>query len=200
MHHSFVRFVWQEIKTEDLISLFSGYHNLHPLPSNVRNRLFCFPGNFFTQKCHSSAELIRNNPTCGKKYSRANFAFLICGILSAFTLSIISNFPVKKKDEIVHWFSLFNLFFFKHTNVFTVRLIATYLTFMFSVGAIYFETLLSSWMRPLLYSSRILPLIRLILTIISTISLLACKSLLDYASARDKLITCFSFCSLRLMV
>jgi len=99
------------------------------------------------------AELIRNNPTCGIKYSQSNFAFLICGIISAFSMSIISNFP--------------------HANVFPVRLIATYLTFIASVGALYCEMLLSSWIRPLLYSSRILPITRIILTVICTLALCA---------------------------
>jgi len=68
-------------------------------------------------------------------------------------MSIISNFP--------------------HANVFPVRLFATYLTFIASVGALYCEMLLSIWIRPLLYSSRILPLIRTILTVICTLALFA---------------------------
>ncbi|CAF0755286.1 unnamed protein product [Adineta steineri] len=99
------------------------------------------------------AELIRNNPTCGVKYSQSNLTFLICGITSAFSMSIISNFP--------------------HANVFPVRLFATYLTFVAGVGALYCEMLLSIWIRPLLYSSRILPIIRTILTAICTLALIA---------------------------
>ncbi len=49
------------------------------------------------------AELIRNNPTCGIKYSQSNLAFLICGITTAFTLSIISNFPVIYFRKIVDY-------------------------------------------------------------------------------------------------
>jgi len=98
------------------------------------------------------AELIRNNPTCGIKYSRSNLAFLICGITAAFSMSIISNFP--------------------HTNVFYIRLMATYLTFVASVGALHCEMFLSIWIRPLLYPSRLLPLIRTLLTIICTVALL----------------------------
>ncbi|CAF3794890.1 unnamed protein product [Rotaria magnacalcarata] len=99
------------------------------------------------------SQLIRNNPTCGKKYSQANFIFFICGLTAAFSLSIISNFP--------------------HANVFPIRLFATYLTFTASVVALYCEMLLSSWIRPLLYSSRVLPIIRTIITVISTLALLA---------------------------
>ncbi|CAF4106892.1 unnamed protein product [Rotaria socialis] len=100
------------------------------------------------------SQLIRNNPTCGKKYSQANFIFFICGLTAAFSLSIISNFP--------------------HANVFPIRLFATYLTFTASVVALYCEMLLSSWIRPLLYSSRVLPIIRTIITVISTLALFAC--------------------------
>ncbi|CAF4598415.1 unnamed protein product, partial [Rotaria sp. Silwood2] len=99
------------------------------------------------------SQLIRNNPTCGKKYSQTNFLFFFCGITTAFSMSIISNFP--------------------HANVFPVRLFATYITFTASVGALYCEMLLSSWIRPLLYSRRTLPIIRTILTIICTLGLVA---------------------------
>ncbi|CAF2569406.1 unnamed protein product [Rotaria sp. Silwood2] len=105
------------------------------------------------------SQLIRNNPTCGKKYSQTNFLFFFCGITTAFSMSIISNFP--------------------HANVFPVRLFATYITFTASVGALYCEMLLSSWIRPLLYSRRTLPIIRTILTIICTLGLVACKNKLQ---------------------
>ncbi|CAF3405071.1 unnamed protein product [Rotaria sp. Silwood1] len=98
------------------------------------------------------AELIRNHPTCGKKYSQLNLTFLVCGLIAAFSMSIISNFP--------------------HTNVFLVRICATYITFIMSVGTLYCEMLLSFCIRPLLYSSRILPFIRLILSIICTFILI----------------------------
>ncbi|CAF4762657.1 unnamed protein product [Rotaria sp. Silwood1] len=78
------------------------------------------------------AELIRNHPTCGKKYSQLNLTFLVCGLIAAFSMSIISNFP--------------------HTNVFLVRICATYITFIMSVGTLYCEMLLSFCIRPLLYS------------------------------------------------
>ncbi|CAF3899629.1 unnamed protein product [Rotaria sp. Silwood2] len=94
------------------------------------------------------AELIRNHPTCGKKCSQLNLTFLTCGMITAFSMSIIANFP--------------------HSNVFLVRILATYITFITSVGALYCEMLLSFWIRPLLYSSRILPFIRMILSIICT--------------------------------
>jgi len=99
------------------------------------------------------AELIRNNPTCGIKYSQLNLTFLLCGTIAAFGMSIISNFP--------------------HANVFSVRIFTIYITFIASVGAVYCEMLLSIWIRPLLYSSRILPLIRTIITIICTLALVA---------------------------
>ncbi|UJR21174.1 hypothetical protein I4U23_024272 [Adineta vaga] len=96
-------------------------------------------------------ELIRNNPTCGIRYIRFNITFLICGIIAAFSLSITSNFP--------------------HTNVYSIRIMALYTTYLTSVGALNCETLLSLWIQPLLYSSRILPILRSIITIICTLTL-----------------------------
>jgi len=52
-----------------------------------------YPIKFHSLDFHR-AELIRNNPTCGIKYSQLNSTFLICGIIAAFGMSIISNFPV----------------------------------------------------------------------------------------------------------
>ncbi|CAF1208154.1 unnamed protein product [Rotaria sordida] len=98
------------------------------------------------------AELIRNHPTCGKKYSQLNLIFLIFGMITAFSMSIISNFP--------------------HPNVFFVRISATYITFIVGVGTLYCEMILSYWIRPLLYSSRILPFIRMMLSIICTLILI----------------------------
>ncbi|CAF3963805.1 unnamed protein product [Rotaria magnacalcarata] len=123
------------------------------------------------------SQLIRNNPTCGKKYSQANFIFFICGLTAAFSLSIISNFP--------------------HANVFPIRLFATYLTFTASVVALYCEMLLSSWIRPLLYSSRVLPIIRTIITVISTLALLACKYKLILTTNIYTVYKDFAFASLR---
>jgi len=98
------------------------------------------------------AELIRNNPTCGIKYSQLNFSFLFSGIFAAFGMSIIANFP--------------------HVNVFLVRIIATYITLITSVASVYCEMLLSFWIRPLLYSRRILPIVRTVLTMICTFALI----------------------------
>ncbi|CAF1320835.1 unnamed protein product [Adineta ricciae] len=72
-----------------------------------------------------------------------------CGM----SMSIISNFP--------------------HANVFPVRLFATYLTFVATVGTLFCEMLLSLWIQPLLYSSRIIPIIRAILTVIASAALVA---------------------------
>ncbi|CAF1344597.1 unnamed protein product [Adineta ricciae] len=43
------------------------------------------------------AELIRNNPTCGRKYSQFNVTFLVCGLIAAFSLSMTCNFPVQRQ-------------------------------------------------------------------------------------------------------
>lgn len=69
---------------------FSYYYHLHSISSDVRElKYFSLKINWWF-----SAELIRNNPTCGMKYSRSNLMFLLCGITAAFSMSIISNFPV----------------------------------------------------------------------------------------------------------
>lgn len=74
---------------------FSDLHCLHTPSSNVSHQgdtLFASEDGwslFFFR-----AELIRNNPTCGIKYSQLNFIFLFSGILAACALSVIANFPV----------------------------------------------------------------------------------------------------------
>lgn len=73
------------------------------------------------------------------------------------------------------WWWVWHWNYFQHANVFYIRLMATYLTFVASVGALYCEMFLSIWIRPLLYPSRVLPLIRTLLTIICTFVLLICK-------------------------
>ncbi|CAF0800829.1 unnamed protein product [Didymodactylos carnosus] len=98
------------------------------------------------------SQLIRNNPTCGNKYTYTNQAFLIFGILTAFGLSVVSNFP--------------------HTNVSNVRLAGVFLMYISSICCLYCEMLLSLWIRPLLYYTNLIPILRVIICIIGTLALL----------------------------
>ena len=54
-----------------------------------------------------------------------------------------------------------------------------YITLITSVAAVFCEMLLSYWIRPLLYSRRVLPIVRTVLTMICTLALIACKSSID---------------------
>ncbi|CAF1630517.1 unnamed protein product, partial [Didymodactylos carnosus] len=90
-------------------------------------------------------QLIRNNPTCGNKFWYSNQAFLIFGIFTAFGLSVISNFP--------------------HANVYTVRLAGIYLMYISSICCLYCEVSLSLWIRPLLYYTKLIPLLRVFICV-----------------------------------
>jgi hypothetical protein len=94
---------------------------------------------------------------------------------AAFGMSVMSNFPVRLLFSVRSRSTARFFLAEQHADVFLVRIFATYVTLTASVGALYCEMLLSFWIRPLLYSSRLLPIIRTVLTVISTMALVACK-------------------------